>query len=181
MKGGKEQGWTRANLTDLVLLGFRRLRILTLKGPLEVIHPHPVQEFSSVLLLRAVCSAVLCLVVQSCPALCNPMASSPPGSSVHGILQARILEWVAMPLCRGSSQPRAGTQVSQTAGGFFTVRATREAQGHSKPCLIPLVIRTRSQAACSPSSVVLHEACILELPGRSEKSRCLGYLSNQLN
>ena len=46
--------------------------------------------------------------------------------SVHGILQARILEWVAFPSSRGSSQPRDQTQVSNIAGGFFTIRATRE-------------------------------------------------------
>ena len=51
-----------------------------------------------------------------------------PGSSVHGILQARILEWVAMPSSRSSSQPRDQTQVSCIAGRFFTVWATREAQ-----------------------------------------------------
>ena len=45
------------------------------------------------------------LVVQWIPTLCDPMDCSPPGSSVHGILQARILEWVAMPSSRGSSQP----------------------------------------------------------------------------
>ena len=43
----------------------------------------------------------MCAVTQPCPTLCNPMDSSPPGSSVHGILQARILEWVAMPSSRG--------------------------------------------------------------------------------
>ena len=51
----------------------------------------------------------LCLVFQSCPTLCNPMDCSLPGSSVYRILQARVLEWVAMPSCRGSSQPRAWT------------------------------------------------------------------------
>ena len=50
--------------------------------------------------------------LQLCPALCNPMNCSPPGSSVHGILQARILEWVAMPSFRGTSQPREWTCVS---------------------------------------------------------------------
>ena len=50
-----------------------------------------------------------------------------PGSSAHGILQARILEWVAIPFCRVSSQPRDRIQVSHNAGGFFTVWATREA------------------------------------------------------
>ena len=48
------------------------------------------------------------------------MDCSLPGSFVHGILQARILEWVAVPFSRGSSQPRDQTQVSCTAGGFFT-------------------------------------------------------------
>ena len=62
---------------------------------------------------------VLCLVAQSCPTLCDSMDCSPPGSSVHGIFQARILEWVAMPYSRGSSQPRDGTQVSCTACGFL--------------------------------------------------------------
>jgi len=49
------------------------------------------------------------------------MDCSPPGSSVHGILQARVLEWVAIPFSRGSSQSRDQTQVSEIAGGFFVV------------------------------------------------------------
>ena len=65
------------------------------------------------------------LVAQLCPTLCDPMDCSLPGSSVHGILQARILEWVAIPFFRGSSQPRDWTQVSCIAGGFFTIWATR--------------------------------------------------------
>ena len=52
-----------------------------------------------------------CLLTQSCPTLCDPMDCSPPASSVHGILQARTLEWVAMPSSRGSSQRRDWTQV----------------------------------------------------------------------
>ena len=58
----------------------------------------------------------------------DPMDCSPPGLSVHGILQARILEWVAIPSSRGSSQPRDWTQVSHIAGGFFTIWATKEIQ-----------------------------------------------------
>ena len=61
------------------------------------------------------------LVAQSCPTLCNPMDCSPPGSSVHVILQARILEWVAILFSRGSSRPRDRTWVSCIAGGFFAV------------------------------------------------------------
>ena len=62
-------------------------------------------------------------VTQSCPTLCNPT-----DYTVHGILQARILEWVAIPFSRGSSQPRDWIQVSCIAGGFFTSWATRKAQ-----------------------------------------------------
>ena len=62
-------------------------------------------------------------VAQSYPTLCDPM-----DYTVHGILQARILEWVAFPFSRGSTQPRDQTQVSDIAGGFFTRWATREAQ-----------------------------------------------------
>ena len=69
-------------------------------------------------------------VTQSCLTLWHPMDCSLPGSSVHGILQARTLEWVAIPF-RGSSQPRDWTQVSPIAGGFFTLWATREAQMRS--------------------------------------------------
>ena len=64
---------------------------------------------------------------QSCPTLCNPVDCSPPGSSLRVILQARVLEWVAISFSRGSSWPRDGTWVSRIAGRFFTVWATREA------------------------------------------------------
>ena len=66
-------------------------------------------------------------VVQSCPTLCNPVDCSPPGSSFHGIFQARILEWVAISFSRGSSRPRDRTQVSHIAGRCFNLWATREA------------------------------------------------------
>ena len=62
-------------------------------------------------------------VAQLCLTLCNPM-----DYTFHGILQARILEWVAFPFSRGSSQPRDWSQVSHTAGDFFTSWAAREAQ-----------------------------------------------------
>ena len=61
-----------------------------------------------------------CLVAKSCPTLCNPMNCSPPGSSVHGISQARILNWVCHFLLRGSSWPRDRTWVSCLTGGFFS-------------------------------------------------------------
>ena len=62
-------------------------------------------------------------VTQSCPSLCNPM-----DYTIHGILQARILEWGAFPFSRGYSQPRGQTQASRITGRFFTSWATREAR-----------------------------------------------------
>ena len=70
-------------------------------------------------------------VAQSCTTLCDPIDCSPPGSSLHWILQARILERVAISFSRGSSQPRDRTQVSHIAGRRFNLWATREAQQFS--------------------------------------------------
>ena len=61
------------------------------------------------------------LVAQSCLTLFDPMDCNPRVSSAHGILQARILEWVAIPFSRGSSQPGGRAWVSCIAGGFFTI------------------------------------------------------------
>ena len=66
--------------------------------------------------------SVLCLT------LWDPMDCSPPSSSVHGILQARTLQWAAIPFSKGSSWPRGWTRASCTAGRFFTIWAIREAQ-----------------------------------------------------
>ena len=63
---------------------------------------------------------IMCMSAQSCLTLCDPKDCGPPGSSVHGILRARILEWVAISFSRGSSRPRDQTRVSCIAGGFFT-------------------------------------------------------------
>ena len=66
------------------------------------------------------------LVPQSCLTLCDPMDCSPPGSSVHGILQARILKWVAISFSRRYFLIRDRIQVSWTAGRFFPIWATRD-------------------------------------------------------
>ena len=68
-----------------------------------------------------------CWGAQSCPTLCDPIDGSPPGSPVPGILQARVLEWIAISFSKGSSRPRNRTRVSRIAGRRFTVWATREA------------------------------------------------------
>ena len=69
-------------------------------------------------------ASVYVLVDQLCPTLCDPMDCSNPGSSVHEILQARILEWVAIPFSKGSSWPRDQTQISCSEGRFFSIWTT---------------------------------------------------------
>ena len=75
--------------------------------------------------------AVLCLVTQLCLTLCDPMDCRLPGSSVHGILQTRKLEWVAIPFTRGYSQLRNWTQVSCIAGRSFTICVTGKPTSYS--------------------------------------------------
>ena len=77
-----------------------------------------------------VCVCVCVLVTQSCLTLCDPMDCNPPGSSVCGILQARILEWAASPFSRRSSQPRDWTQVSYIVGRFLL------SESPGKTCLV---------------------------------------------
>ena len=80
---------------------------------------------------------------QSCPTLFNPMNCSLPGSSVHGILQARILEWVATSFFRGSSKPRDRTQVFCIAGIFFTLWTIREALSTQFCCKPKIVLQKK--------------------------------------
>ena len=87
--------------------------------------------------------AFLCLssrrIAQSCPTLQDPVDCSPPGSSVHGISQAGILEQVAIPFSRGCSGPRDRTQVPCSAGRFFTIWATSPTFCSSKTVSSPRV------------------------------------------
>ena len=92
------------------------------KGKIPVILRKTKVSGTEWLNLRCVCV----LVTQSSPTLWDPMDCGPPGSSVHGILQARILEWFAISSFRGSSQPSDRTWVSCIIGRFFTIWATRE-------------------------------------------------------
>ena len=82
---------------------------------------------------------------QSCSTLCGPMDCSPPGFSVHGILQARIPEWVVISFSRGSSQPRDRTQVSYTGRQVFYHQATREAPHNHH-----VVLRVKHPASITP-------------------------------
>ena len=90
--------------------------------------------------------------------LCKPMDYSPPGSTVHGTLQARILEWVAILFSRGSSWPRDWTRISCTIGGFFTIRATRERTNNereNKSIIITCMICERLELQSSLVALVL--------------------------
>ena len=78
--------------------------------------------------IQYLCVCVCVRLTQLYPTLCDPMDPSLPNSSVHRILQAKILEWIATPFSRGSFPPRDQTWVSCIAGRLFTVWTTREAQ-----------------------------------------------------
>ena len=103
------------------------------------------------------------LVTQLCPTLCDTTDCSPPGSSIHGFLQARTLEWAAISSSRGSSRPRDGSHVSCLAGRFFTTEPPGKPQFYKQkhilmanritperntaPCLSLLSIVTVTTAA----------------------------------
>ena len=92
-----------------------------------------VYKFSSISFICLCLSLyLLYIIAQSCLTLCDPMDCSLPSSSVHGIFQARILEWVAIYFSRRSSQTRDWTQVSRIVGRWFTIWATREVLLYTK-------------------------------------------------
>ena len=94
-------------------------------------------------------------VSQSCPTLCDPIDCSLPGSSVHGIFQARVLEWVAISFSRRSSWPRDRTQVSYIVGRRFTVWATSVRWGKCRGSLWGL----RWSLQCSAVFLLLVYVC----------------------
>ena len=111
-------------------------------------------------------------VTQSCPILCDPMDCSLPGSSVHGIFQARVLEWVAISFARRSSRPRDRSQVSLIVGRHFTIWATRKVQSlviacskYSQKCyyfilsryiyLLLILLKNRLKSHCIANSHIV--------------------------
>ena len=117
----------------------------------ELIHIHVLQiltpKIHSILLListlikitlfqvNILCDQVTESITQLCSTLLGPMGCSPPGSPVHGILQAKILKWVTIPFSRGCSWPRDQTQDSYISGRFFIVWSTLDYSNtiHSSP------------------------------------------------
>ena len=123
--------------------------------------------------------------LQSCPTLCNPLDCSPSGSSIHGTLQARIVEWTVMPSSRGSSQLRDRTSPAP-AGGFFTTSTTQEA--HLKPGLgpngsspLPSPPGTTTQAQVHSHSLVCNKpkqspwGCPGDTSGKAHACQCRRY------
>ena len=107
------------------LLPSTRLRWITSYSQCETRPPYRCVSMSQEWQLGRNSCFCYCLVSRVC-LFCNPIVCSPPGCSVHGILQARILEWVAISFSRGSSQPRDRTWVSCIAGGFFITDPPRK-------------------------------------------------------
>ena len=98
------------------------------------------------------CCCCYCLVVKLCPTLRDPVDCTPQVSSVHGISQARILEWVAVSFSRASSQSRDWTSISCSAGGFFTT----EPPVKSKKEMVKLEVTQSCPALCDPMDYTVH-------------------------
>ena len=133
------------------------------------------------------------LVTQWCPTLCSPMDCSPQGSSLHGIFRARILVWIAIPFSSRSSKPRNITQISCSAGRFFTIWAIRVTQ--LKSYLIPNIKYSKSERPCTndqerpcvwscltqKSPILQKQACSLSLNQlKPEKVKVIWFYLNVL-
>ena len=137
------------------------LAVSSIPRPLRVFSPLRrlvLQNITCLLFsLLSCCSSFRSEVAQSCPTLFDPVDCSPPDSSVHGTLQARILEWVAISFSRGSSQPRDWTRVSRIAGRRFNHWATREAHPSGPTLNILLFVKPSDSLGqlATPSSLLL--------------------------
>ena len=94
-----------------------------------------------------------CLVAQSCPTLCNPEDYSPPGSSVHGMLQSRILEWVDIYFSRGSSLPRGWTQPTEPPGKTFCLSLLKKKRFQSLKLIFVLFTAVKNLEKGSPKPI----------------------------
>ena len=103
-----------------------KLTLITWLSKVSLLNCHLPPQFHTVIFVRNSFCPVLVLSHSVMPNSLRPVDCNPPGSSVLGILQERILEWVAIPLSRGSFPPKDRTQVSYITGRFFTIWATRE-------------------------------------------------------
>ena len=111
-----------------------------------------------------------CSVAKSCLILCDPMDSSPPGSSVYGISQARILQWVAVSYCKGSSQPRDQNPVSCIGRWILYRWATREASGICRLLIYSVMYHNlrrnkhliSASDSCSPLKLYSHSRWIID-------------------
>ena len=120
-------------------------------------------------------SCCCCSVIKLCPTFCNPMDYSPPGSCVHGVFQARILEWVAISFCRGPSRTRDWTCVSCVGRWIPYHWATREAlRPVSWTCNLHITKHTHFKSTVWRVWITLY-ACIQKLREKKYNTRGRGW------
>ena len=123
----------------------------------------------------------VCSIARLCPTLCDPMDCRPPGSSVHGISQARIVGWVAISSGKGSSQPREWTHVFCTAGSFSATEPPKQPSlsdaWRQRWCLsqkqFPVPIQYLEKAMAPHSNTLAWRIPWMEEPGRLQSMRSL--------
>ena len=136
------QSWTQLNWLSTHAHDQKQLdQTNTAQGSAAVLNSGPLPKVTNLNPGHFVCVKF----VQSCPTLCDPMDYSLPGSSVHRIIQARILEWVVIPFSTGSFQPRDWAQVFCTAGRFFTVWTIREALAAAKLSFCVILVGSQKE------------------------------------
>ena len=127
---------------------------------------HRYQIYKSIELIFTLLStsSSLCMCMLSCQTLCSPMDCSPPVSFVHGILQARVLEWVGILFSRGSSWPRNRMRISCITSGFFTIWAMRVVlSAYLRLLIFLLAILIPSFASSCPAFCMITRVTIYSL------------------
>ena len=157
---GKGSRQSTVRLHGLMCKGAGKGGFTELRGGQKSWHPRKGTKLSVLSFNKPKNRLTMCVPAQSlesCPTLFDPTDCSPPGSSVHGILQARILEWVAMPSSRGSSRPRDQTHISYISYIGRRVLYHRETREASKNYTLVILMNLPTKTFDQLSAVIYNK------------------------